>query len=201
MVFFFSILFLFLLCVLHESRICIQRQTAEVISSLLRSQMIHEQKVKYLHNCSWSACLLDAIESTAVEFRVFVFLFFSFPVDCLWPILNEICFFSFFLYLISFLSLVSDQNFYYQSPQRFQPTFQNPRNGFFPSNGVPGVPPGLVANLPRNPLGAYQEQTLFGDTGHKTNEDTTSDYFQYSQFPVSGGHWIDEPNEWIKPYT
>lgn len=82
------------------------------------------------------------------------------------------------------LSFVSDQNFYYQSPQRFQPTFQNPRNGFFPSNGVPGVPPGLVGNLPRNPLGAYnQDQTFFG--GEPSNEDTTSQYFQYSPFPVS----------------
>lgn len=89
---------------------------------------------------------------------------------------------------VSCLSFISDQNFYYQSPQRFQPTFQNPRNGFFPSNGVPGVPPGLVGNLPRNPLGAYQEQTIFGDNGgHRTNEDTTSEYFQYSPFPVSAG--------------
>lgn len=69
--------------------------------------------------------------------------------------------------------MLDHENFFYQQNQgRFIPSFQNPRNGFFP----PGA-------LPRP--GSYQEQTLFvGSTAN--DEDSTPSYFQQFQpFTVS----------------
>lgn len=98
-------------------------------------------------------------------------------------------FLSIFFYL--FLT-ATDQNFYFQSPQRFQSPFPASRNGFFPSNGVPSL---TVQNLPsRSPLRSglqpqpphqsQEQSTLFGAIPSKI-DDSNGDYFQYSSFPVS----------------
>lgn len=84
-----------------------------------------------------------------------------------------------FILLFSFL----DQNFYYQSPQRFQPSFQNPRNGFFPSNGVPGLLNSQHIARGPPPLGSFHEQTLFGDDVRA--KDASIDLYPHSSFAVS----------------
>lgn len=76
--FFFSRYFF----LLHKLRICIQRQTAEVMSTLLRPQMIHElkQKVKYLHNCRLQHCLIACVRCYLIISRRnlrFLLFFFS----------------------------------------------------------------------------------------------------------------------------
>lgn len=90
-----------------------------------------------------------------------------------------------------------DQSFYFQPPQRFQSPFPASRNGFFPSNGLPNLVQSLPQPIPRSQLRGpiqqsslqqqtqqqQQDQSIFGAA--PSNDGPTSEYFQYSAFPVS----------------
>lgn len=92
-----------------------------------------------------------------------------------------------YYYILCFFVSVADQNFFFaQTPGRFQPSFQNPRNGFFPAGSLPAI--AANPNQQRTAPGTYQEQTLYGvnERPEEDEEDTTTDYLQYSPFPVSG---------------
>lgn len=105
---------------------------------------------------------------------------------------------SFSMHLFSFKT-ATDQNFYYQSPQRFQSPFPASRNGFFPTNGLQNFPQNLPQSLTRSQLGGavqqpqqqpqiqspQQDQSAFFGAISLKNDGSTSDYFQYSAFPVS----------------
>ncbi|XP_031626667.1 uncharacterized protein LOC116342958 isoform X2 [Contarinia nasturtii] len=100
------------------------------------------------------------------------------------------------------LQQTKDQNFYYQSPQRFQSAFPASRNGFFPTNGLPNFAQNLPQSLPRSQLGGaiqqpapqqqqqqqfqqspQQDQSAFFGAVPTKNDGSTADYFQYTAFP------------------
>lgn len=103
----------------------------------------------------------------------------------------------FIMYLLIFVIILiyyfffhfPDQNYYFQSPQRFQSPFPVSRNGFFPSNLVQNQPqPHLVRSQLRGGIQLPEEQhqsSLFGGASPSKVNDESTDYFQYSAFPVN----------------
>lgn len=98
---------------------------------------------------------------------------------------------SFFYFFLFSSYSETDQNYYFQSPQRFQSPFPASRNGFFPTNGIPNlVPQPLSRNQLRPPIQPApiqqqsQEQQAFSAVP-KLDGSTSPEYFQYTSFPVS----------------
>lgn len=100
-----------------------------------------------------------------------------------WNVIHQFCWF------IPFLFRYTDQNFYFNQG-RFTPSFQNPRNGFFPTSADTSS-----SSFRQQPLQQQQQryQTIGGSAQNlfldddPSADDTTQGYYHqqsYSAFPV-----------------